>query len=104
MSICFVTLRLELFKYSFWSRISGETLKREVLSFYLRFSFTVLLLSGIPTGAMTRATGTHRPIMQHRLCKPHTRMVQHKDRRLSWVMVVHAFNPSTWEAEAGESL
>jgi major histocompatibility complex class I len=23
---------------------------------------------------------------------------------LSWVVVVHAFNPSTWEAEAGDFL
>jgi hypothetical protein len=31
-------------------------------------------------------------------------MVNKKDSRLSWVVVVHAFNPSTQKAKAGRSL
>jgi hypothetical protein len=27
-----------------------------------------------------------------------------KKKKKSWVVVMHAFNPSTWEAEAGRSL
>jgi hypothetical protein len=30
--------------------------------------------------------------------------VSHKDLRCSWAVVAHVFNPSTWEAEAGEFL